>query len=224
MMNEQQYLSVRQVANAANVSAQAIYQRVDKDLKPFVKLIKGKKMLSVEVLQLFGVSDLTSTCQEEPKELDKQLTSNEITDIQPLQQEVQELKQQLLDKQNQIKQLELDKHELELDKQLTSEALKHQISSLESIVETMTKQNDILNSRLDKAETERERLEQTISNLTIALSAAQALHGIDKQQAAIEVKEPTEQESHPERGPDVEIVPEEPEQKQSFFARLFKRK
>lgn len=224
MMNEQKYLSVRQVANAANVSAQAIYQRVDKDLKPFVKLIKGRKMLSVEVLQLFGVSDLTSTCQEEPKELDKQLTSNEITDIQPLQQEVQELKQQLLDKQNQIKQLELDKHELELDKQLTSEALKHQISSLESIVETMTKQNDILNSRLDKAEAERERLEQTISNLTIALSAAQALHGIDKQQAAIEVKEPTEQESHPERGPDVEIVPEEPEQKQSFFARLFKRK
>ena len=219
MMNEQKYLSVRQVANAANVSAQAIYQRVDKDLKPFVKLIKGRKMLSVEVLQLFGVSDLTSTCQEEPKELDKQLTSNEITDIQPLQQEVQELKQQLLDKQNQIKQLELDKHELELDKQLTSEALKHQISSLESIVETMTKQNDILNSRLDKAEAERERLEQTISNLTIALSAAQALHGIDKQQAVIEVKDPTEQESHPEQGPE-----QEPEQKRSFFSKIFKRK
>ena len=219
MMNEQKYLSVRQVANAANVSAQAIYQRVDKDLKPFVKLIKGRKMLSVEVLQLFGVSDLTSTCQEEPKELDKQLTSNEITDIQPLQQEVQELKQQLLDKQNQIKQLELDKHELELDKQLTSEALKHQISSLESVVETMTKQNDILNSRLDKAEAERERLEQTISNLTVALSAAQALHGIDKQQAVIEVKDPTEQESHPEQGPE-----QEPEQKRSFFSKIFKRK
>lgn len=219
MMNEQKYLSVRQVANAANVSAQAIYQRVDKDLKPFVKLIKGRKMLSVEVLQLFGVSDLTSTCQEEPKELDKQLTSNEITDIQPLQQEVQELKRQLLDKQSQIKQLELDKHELELDKQLTSEALKHQISSLESIVETMTKQNDILNSRLDKAEAERERLEQTISNLTVALSAAQALHGIDKQQAVIEVKDPTEQESHPEQGAE-----QEPEQKRSFFSKIFKRK
>ena len=218
-MNEQQYLSVRQVANAANVSAQAIYQRLDKDLKPFVKLIKGRKMLSDEVLQLFGVSDLTSTCQEELKELDKQLTSNEITDIQPLQQEVQELKQQLLDKQDQIKQLELDKHELELDKQLTTTALKSQISSLESIVETMTKQNDILNSRLDKAEAERERLEQTISNLTVALSAAQALHGIDKQQAVIEVKDPTEQESHPEQGPE-----QEPEQKRSFFSKIFKRK
>ena len=219
MMNEQKYLSVRQVANAANVSAQAIYQRADKDLKPFVKLIKGRKMLSVEVLQLFGVSDLTSTCQEEPKELDKQLTRSEITDIQPLQQEVQELKQQLLDKQDQIKQLELDKHELELDKQLTTTALKSQISSLESIVETMTKQNDILNSRLDKAEAERERLEQTISNLTVALSAAQALHGIDKQQAVIEVKDPTEQESHPEQGPE-----QEPEQKRSFFSKIFKRK
>ena len=64
-----------------------------------------------------------------------------------------------------------------------------------------------LNERLDKAET-------NISNLTTALTAAQALHGMDKQQAAIEVKaEPTQE---------LQSEPEQP--KQSFFKRLFGKK
>lgn len=222
MMNEQQYLSVRQVANAANISAQAVYQRLDKDLKPFVKTIKGRKMLSIEVLQLLGVTD-APTCQEQPKEVDKQLTSEENAEIERLQQEIQDLKQQLLDKQERIKELELDKRELELDKKLTTAATNRQISALESRVELLKQQNDILNTRLDRAETERERLEQNISNLTTALTAAQALHGMDKKQAAIEVKESSEQVSHSDQDTSAEIVPGE-QSKQSFFARLFKRK
>lgn len=62
-----------------------------------------------------------------------------------------------------------------------------------------------LNERLDTAE-------ETISNLTTALQAAQALHGIDKAPKAIEVKEePAADQSEPPR-------------KTSLFSRLFRRK
>lgn len=86
----------------------------------------------------------------------------------------------------------------------------NQISLLQSQITELKADKAKLNERLDMAET-------NISNLTTALTAAQALHGMDKQQAAIEVKqvndsEPAEQETQ-----------NQAPQKQSFFQRLFKR-
>lgn len=96
-----------------------------------------------------------------------------------------------------------------------------QIDLLQSQVAELKADKDKLNARLDKAEEERERFETNISNLTAALTAAQALHGMDKQQAVIEVK--ADDAAAPESEP--EIVPEEDQDKKlSFFARLFKRK
>jgi len=46
-------LSIKEFSKLANVSTQAIYQRIDKDLKPFVKLVKGRKTISEEALALF---------------------------------------------------------------------------------------------------------------------------------------------------------------------------
>lgn len=46
-------LSIKDFAKLVNVSTQAIYQRIDKDLKPFVKLVQGKKTISEEALTLF---------------------------------------------------------------------------------------------------------------------------------------------------------------------------
>ena len=46
-------LSIKEFAKLANISTQAIYQRVDKDLKHFVKIEDGKKTISDEALELF---------------------------------------------------------------------------------------------------------------------------------------------------------------------------
>lgn len=130
------YLTVKQFAEAANVSTQRIYQRLAKDLQPFCKTENGKKYLSSEALKLFGKEDLQSTCQDLATDTDKAY--------------IDSLLQQIAD--------------LKADK-------------------------DKLNARLDKAE-------ETISNLTAALQAAQALHGIEKKQAVIELtKEEPQQES-----------------------------
>lgn len=130
------YLTVKQFAEAANVTTQRIYQRLTKDLQPFCKTENGKKYLSSEALKLFGKEDLQSTCQDLATDTDKAY--------------IDSLLQQIAD--------------LKADK-------------------------DKLNARLDKAE-------ETISNLTAALQAAQALHGIEKKQAVIELtKEEPQQES-----------------------------
>ena len=70
-----------------------------------------------------------------------------------------------------------------------SNTTKAYIDNLLQQIEDLKADKDKLNARLDKAE-------ETISNLTAALQAAQALHGIEKKQAVIELtKEEPQQES-----------------------------
>ena len=89
------------------------------------------------------------------------------------------------------------------------DSLQAQLTDRDKTVERLEQDKAKLNDRLDKAET-------NISNLTTALTAAQALHGMDKQQAVIEVNEqPVENQ---------EMTQPEPEQKKrSLFSRIFKR-
>ena len=111
---------------------------------------------------------------------------------------IDSLQAQLTDKENQISLL-----------QSQLDSLKVQLTDRDKTVERLEQDKAKLNDRLDKAET-------NISNLTTALTAAQALHGMDKQQAVIEVNEqPVENQ---------EMTQPEPEQKKrSLFARIFKR-
>lgn len=240
----EQYLSVKDFASAAGVSTQRIYQRLDTNLQPFVKTIKGKRLLSVDGLELFKNQDLQKNASPPCKNSADALAKNEepTAEIEKLNNELSALKGEnaryLQDLQNSEKtiakltseletarkQIDDDKitiHELELEKQLTTTAFNRQIDALHSLVDNLTKQNDKLNERLDKAEAERESFESSIDKLTTALTAAQALHGMDKQQAAIEVNE------QPQSELDVPAAPSEQEEqapKQSLFARLFKRK
>ena len=46
------YLSVKEFAKQAGVSTQAVYQRIDKDLKLFTKAKDGKKTISDAALRL----------------------------------------------------------------------------------------------------------------------------------------------------------------------------
>ena len=63
-----EYMTVKEFALKANVSVQAIYQRLDRDLKPYLKMFKGKKYISSEGLQFFVKDDLTAIQQELNKE------------------------------------------------------------------------------------------------------------------------------------------------------------
>jgi len=87
-MNEEQYLSIKEFAAKAGVSTQAIYQRIAKDLQPYLKSEKGKKTISTEALQLFATGEQTpeltselqiilNTLQLQLAEKDKQLENKD---------------------------------------------------------------------------------------------------------------------------------------------------
>ena len=118
---------------------------------------------------------------------------------------------------------ELKKQLAELTAQLSDrnkklDELKHKVSALiefntihHRTIDSLEQDKKQLNERLNKAENDRTELIAANKELTIALKAAQALHGMDKQQAVIELKEPAEQDQS------------EPPEKKSLFARIFKR-
>lgn len=63
------------------------------------------------------------------------------------------------------------------------------IKSLSAQIDTLTKQLTVKDEQLAAAQAQINNLIDTIHELTIALKAAQALHGLDKQQKTIEVKQ-----------------------------------
>ena len=70
-MNE--YITVKQFAAAAGVSSQRIYQRLDTNLKPFVRVVNGQKMLSSEGLKLFEIQPLAQDLNKPLTELEQAL-------------------------------------------------------------------------------------------------------------------------------------------------------
>lgn len=67
---DNKYFSISKFAEMANVTRQAVYRRIDKDLKEFVVEENGVKKISVNALQLFN------SASEQ-----KEMISNENVDI-----------------------------------------------------------------------------------------------------------------------------------------------
>ena len=63
------------------------------------------------------------------------------------------------------------------------------VDSLTAQIDTLTKQLTVKDNQITALQSQVNKLTDTIHELTIALKAAQALHGLDKQQKAIEVKQ-----------------------------------
>ena len=61
-------LTVKEFAEAAGVSRQAIYQQIDKSLKDFVKVVDGKKHVEKEALMLYSVNKVDSDVDKSVKE------------------------------------------------------------------------------------------------------------------------------------------------------------
>lgn len=109
---------------------------------------------------------------------------------------IADLRRQLSDKDKEIS--ELDKLQEKVKNLMSFNTMHHKT------IDGLEQDKKKLNERLDTAE-------NTISNLTTALQAAQALHGIDKAPKTIEVKEePAADQTEPPR-------------KTSLFSRLFRR-
>ena len=166
---------------------------------------KAQRKENNYVSLLSQTDTLKAQLAERDKQLDEltaQLTDKQ-TELSKQAQTIDELKAELAEKDKETSRLQLKVNNLS-----SFNTLHHKT------IDRLEQDNKKLNDRLDKAETERESFLNNISELTIALKAAQALHGMDKQQATIELKETTEQVAADQS--------EQPERK-SLFARLFRR-
>ena len=230
--------SMVQIAQDLGVTRQTIYNRLkSKELaeavKPFTIVEGCNKFYDIQAQELIKQAVLKDSLkvskvkfdvvlkqlETSKKDLDKakQTISELQSDNLALQTENKNLKAVKMDLDNRISELQNKIATADVEHKLLIQKLNHsnEINALnQKRLDEQTEQfknletdKAKLNERLDKAET-------NISNLTTALTAAQALHGMDKQQAAIEVKaEPTQE---------LQSEPEQP--KQSFFKRLFGKK
>ena len=112
-MKDKELLTIKEFAEAAGVSSQAVYQRLTKSLQPYVVELNGKKHLKMEALALFDGAEAKAENKEVEQDsinLDKEL-------IKTLQATISILQGQLETKDAQISELNARlKDALELNK------------------------------------------------------------------------------------------------------------
>lgn len=76
-------ISIKEFAEQAGVSTQAIYQRINKDLAPFLQVANGKKTLDSAALRLFSDKPLKQVdCTSASKALQDEITLELIKTLQ----------------------------------------------------------------------------------------------------------------------------------------------
>lgn len=114
MNQDQEYISIADFAEHAGVSKQAVYQRLNKSLKAYVKDVDGKKSINIRALEdLYGkesCSRLEQDIQGEFKEVEQGIEEekegqliNKLIDT--LQEELKSKDEQIREKDLQIKEL-----------------------------------------------------------------------------------------------------------------------
>ena len=140
MENKRDYLTIAEYAAIQGVSKQAVYQRLDGSLKPFLKVIKGQKVLDFAALPEEKKKELeqdSSQCSTSPE-------NDNLTQILPI------LEQQLKEKDKQIERLQEEIKTLhtaaaEKDKHIQEQAAK--LSELLEQAQELNKNNQILIAR-----------------------------------------------------------------------------
>lgn len=90
-----EYMSVAEFADRAGCSKQAVYQQLNKKLKPYVKVIDGKKTINSKALREVYGKEIQPESQSVVKEVDQEL-NKELIDL---------LKTQIEEKDRQIEDL-----------------------------------------------------------------------------------------------------------------------
>lgn len=128
---DKEYLSIKEFAERAGVSRQAVYKQLNNQLTPYLKVIDGKKMLDKSGLELFEK-------QEDCKPVDNDFVNQLVNQLTT---ELTEKGQQLKEKDKQI--AEKDKQIAALQKVLDQEQRLHALA-LQRVAELEDKQQEVM--------------------------------------------------------------------------------
>lgn len=190
-MNNADLKTIAQIARELNVSRQAIYAKLK---LPEISSVMCQYTVRHNNRTLY-TSDFVNVLKQAFESVNTVQTLDTICQDSTLQ-------LQLADKDKQIAVLQSE-----------VDSLAAQLKEKEIQIAELKADKNKLNSRLDAAET-------NISNLTAALQAAQALHGIDKKQAVIDMTAQDQTEQQPQK----ELAEDPSSQKISLLQRLFGRR
>ena len=87
-LDQNEYIGIAEFAKRVKVSKQAIYQQLDKKLKPYLIVIDGKKKLNIKAM--------SEVYDKQREEIDKEVVQEENNKL------IEVLTQQLMEKDNQI--------------------------------------------------------------------------------------------------------------------------
>ena len=68
MMDQKEYLTIKEFADIAGVSKQAVYQRLTGTLKPYVNIKDGVKYLNIRALELYKGDDAVKKLKKNNQE------------------------------------------------------------------------------------------------------------------------------------------------------------
>ncbi len=225
------FKTIAEIAAEIGVSRQAIYLRLKNNdlsnaVKPFTEKQGKVTRYSIQGVELIKEAFLNNPVNYEVKQLTDNLSKSQATcqnlssELNSCQAELEKSVKELEQLREKVQSLETANAELsekssDIDN-LTNKCqeLETKLSEMKIQIADLKADKDKLNERLDKADNDRTELIQANKELTIALKAAQALHGMDKQQKVIET-ESDETNTQPQP---------EPQPKQGFFKRLFSKR
>jgi predicted RNase H-like nuclease (RuvC/YqgF family) len=146
MMDQNEYLTIKEFAEVAGVSTQSVYKRLATSLQPYVKEVANQKVLNIQALQdVYGI-EVGNSCKPKrqevvngckPKNEEKAYQEEQ---IKSLTDKVYELEIRLDEKESLIK--EKDAHILDLRSQV--EHLKKEVELLHEDLQIEKKSNLLL--------------------------------------------------------------------------------
>lgn len=102
---ESEYLSVKDFAAAAGVSVQSVYQRLNKSLKPYLKVENGVKTIDSKALKDLYGKDLEQGFKGDFKEVEQGFKGSEQKESDTSEQVIELLRDELRKKDDQISKL-----------------------------------------------------------------------------------------------------------------------
>lgn len=102
---ESEYLSVKDFAAAAGVSVQSVYQRLNKSLKPYLKVENGVKSIDSKALKDLYGKDLEQGFKGDFKEVEQGFKGSEQKESDTSEQVIELLRDELRKKDDQISKL-----------------------------------------------------------------------------------------------------------------------
>lgn len=176
-----EYISIADFASRAGIAKQTVYQRIEKDLKPFVKLIGGRKAIDTSALTLFNTMDSTDSANRIEQEKPKESTDSRDKLIETLENYVNTLNNQLAENN------ETTRREQESNKTLQEEnnKLTDQITKLSNDFAELASQSQTLASQAQSLQGHMQQ--QTLG--TSNVDAFTAVDSVDKTEIKPDEKE-----------------------------------